>query len=129
VKGRVAILLGGSLAFWLVLVIPARIFWGTRVVWPSLAAVALCLVPTSVTLLWGQWAARRSPQMQLAAVVFGTMLRMLFVLAGGLAVWYRGPFYPDPAFWMWIVIFYLFTLALEVTLLLARQTPAGTMPG
>jgi hypothetical protein len=129
VKGRVALLLVGSLAFWLVLAIPARSLWGHAAVWHSLAAAGLCLVPTAATLLAAQWATRQPPELQLVVVVFGTLLRMFFVLAAGLVIYFRVPFFQDAAFWVWILVFYLFTLALEMTLLLTRQAPAGNTPG
>jgi hypothetical protein len=130
----VGLFLAGALLFWLVLVVPARLYWGrdgehSAVVWQSLLAVALCLLPATLTLVWAGWAARQSPEQQLAAVVFGTMLRMVFVLAGGLVLYFRVPICQDALFWGWVLVFYLFTLALEMTLLLVPRAPAGNVPG
>lgn len=129
-KGRVGYLLGGSLLFWLALVIPAQLLWGNKaLVMQSLLALVLCLVPTTVTLLWGQWATRQAPELQLAVVLGGTLLRMVFVLAAGLIVYFRVPSFQETAFWVWVLVFYLFTLALETTLLLVGKAPAGNSPG
>jgi hypothetical protein len=42
---------------------------------------------------------------------------MAFVLGGGLALSGGLPYFREPAFWGWLLVFYLVTLALEVFLL------------
>jgi hypothetical protein len=39
------------------------------------------------------------------------------------------PYFNNPAFMIWVIVFYLVTLTLEVSLLVARHLPAGPAPG
>jgi len=124
-------LLGGSLAFWGVLVYPACLMWGQPALVHSAAAALICIVPTLGTFLWAQWARVQSPGQQFIMVLGGVGLRMAFVLLAALALTLALPDFRQPvdyAFWIWVLAFYLFTLALEVTLLVkdqATQTGAG----
>jgi hypothetical protein len=114
-------LIVGTFALWLVLLYPAHWKWGMDGVYQSVAALLLCLLPTMVTLVWTSSAGRGSPERQLTAVVGGTGLRMAFVLAGGLALHYLFPVCHQMSFWIWVLLFYLFTLALETYLVLGGQ--------
>jgi hypothetical protein len=127
------LVVGGAL-FWLALAYPARRLWGDPALPPwwdpvlqhSLVALGLCLAPGLVTVLWGTWAARWAPEAQLLAVLGSTALRMVFVLAGGLVVFFRVPGFREPGFWGWVLAFYLFTLALEMALLLKGRPAPGS---
>ena len=80
---RLLLLIGGSAAFWLLVGLPARAFGGgDRAFVFSGTAVLLCLPPMAVSLVWAAWAQTKSPQEQLIAVMGGTGVRILFVLAG-----------------------------------------------
>jgi hypothetical protein len=137
VIGRLGALVGWTLAAWAVAVYPAHLLWGRGdlalwedpILFRSLAAAALCLVPTGLTLAWASWAARQAGEQQLMMTLGGTGLRMGFVLAGGLLLFFRVPYFHEPGFWGWILAFYLFTLALEMTLILTGRAPAGGSPG
>lgn len=92
----------------------------------SATALGLCLLPTVLTLLWGLLAFKQSPENQLAMVMGGTGLRMFTVLFGAWFLYDSVPFYrAQSGFWTWILVFYLATLALEMTVLLARREPAS----
>ena len=61
---RVLLLVGGSLAFWLLAALPFRMLAadparGDAAVVYSGTAVAVCLLPAALTLVWGSWAQRR----------------------------------------------------------------------
>lgn len=122
---RLLCLLTGSLVFWLLVVLPARrLGGGNLAVLHSGTALAVCLLPGLATLAWAQWAWRRSPEQQLAAVMGGTGLRMAFILAVGWTLYQWVPYYQEQlAFWVWLLVFYLFTLALDLTLLLTNSPP------
>ena len=122
---RLGWLVAGSLAFWAAVSYLARLWWGHQAFVYSLVAVALCLVPMAATLLLAQRALRGSPEQQLLVVLGGTGLRMLVVLGAGLALYLLVPYFQEANFWIWILVFYLVTLALETGLMLASCPTAG----
>ena len=58
-------------------------------------------------------------------VFASTGLRMAFVLGGGLALSALLPLFQEAVFWGWLLVFYLFTLALEVVLLQKTRQEQG----
>jgi hypothetical protein len=122
------VLIAASSAFWLLAALPARLLGGgNRAVAHSGTALLLCLVPTAATLAWAGWAFEQGPEQQVLVVLGGTGLRLFGVLAAGSALYYGVPYYREPAgFLTWLVVCYLFTLALEMVLLLGgRPTTRG----
>src|SRR5262249_60056255 len=118
-----------SVLFWCLAAVPARHWLGDSAAVFSGIALLLCLVPTGVTLLWAGWSLRRSPEHQLLMVLGGTGVRMFFVLAAGLVLYFQVPYFQAQSFWIWVLVAYLFTLALEVSLVLSgRSNPAGEQP-
>ncbi|MBI1917906.1 MAG: hypothetical protein HYS12_24695 [Planctomycetes bacterium] len=124
---RVLFLVGGSLLFWLLASLPFRILADDRdagdaaVVYAG-TAILLCLLPTSLTLLWSSYALKQAPEQQLTAVLGGTGLRVFGVLLMGFALFQWVPYFRKyPGFWTWLLVSYLVTLALEMTLLLAGR--------
>jgi hypothetical protein len=118
---RILFLVGGVLAFWLLVALPMRAFGGgDAVVAATLILALLCLVPAALTLFVADRALGGPPEQRLLVVFGGTGFRMLFVLAGGWFLRSQVPFLRDqPGYWLWLVVFYLVTLGLEVALLLA----------
>ena len=127
VMRRVLFLVSGSLLFWLLASLPFRMLADDRdagdaaVVYAG-AAVLLCLLPTSLTLLWSSYALKQAPEQQLTAVLGGTGLRIFGVLLAGFALLRWVPYFREyPGFLIWLLVSYLVTLALEMTLLLAGR--------
>jgi len=120
-KRRLGWLVGGTLLVWLVAVYPVQTFLGERDVVYSTVAVALCLVPTSLTLLWAGWAWRQAPEQQLVMVLGGTAVRMGSVLGVSLMLWQLVPYFSEARFWTWVLVYYLLTLGLEVVSIAAGQ--------
>lgn len=122
-KGRLFRLIGGTLAFWLLTAFPVR--WlggGDAALVYSATAVALCLIPAIITMAWMELAAF-GPEQKLTAGLGGTGLRMAFVLGATFLLQRTFPYYRDQdSFWIWVLVIYLFTLALEITLLVAKPT-------
>ena len=112
-------LVGGAFAVWLLVLYPARELGGEHAVLFATVALLLCLVPTVVTLVWTRWAAQQSAEQQMVAVLGGTGVRMGVVLASGLILYRWVPSFAHMSFLFWLLVFYLVTLALEVTLLIA----------
>lgn len=111
---------------WLVVIYPAIRLWGTDMLLLSVVAMGLCLAPTLLTLLWGVWAQEQTPEQQLFMILGGTSVRLFVVLGVGLALSLGVPYFQEEnlyPFWTWVLIFYLFTLFLEVLILiLGRAT-------
>ena len=122
---RLVLMVGGTLAFWLLLAYPAHLIGGGRAVAYSATAMALCVVPAALTLAWAQRALAGSPGEQLTMVLGGTGLRMAFVLGAGLALYLTIPYYQDLGFWVGVLVFYLFTLGWEMVLLVIGRWPSG----
>ena len=126
---RIVYLVGGSITLWVLLAVPARRFWGDDTAIHGAAALLLCLVPAVLTLIWAGWARERSPDQQMIAMLGGTGVRMFLVLAGALVLTQFIPYFQEQnGFWAWLLVFYLFTLAFEVVLLVTdRDGAAGPM--
>jgi len=122
VTRSLGLLVGGSLTFWLVVAYPAWLLGGEAAVVFSAVAGLLCLVPTAATLLWCLWASREAPEQRLLAVMGGTGVRLVVVLGAGMALFHALPYFHYPTFWIWVIVFYLFTLTLEVGLILTRPS-------
>jgi len=122
---RLGWLIAGSLAFWAAVAYPARQLWGHQAFVYSLTAVGLCLVPAVATLAWSQRALRGPPEQQLLLVLGGTGFRMLFVLGAALALYGLVAYFRSEGFWLWVLLFYLVTLALEIGLMLASRPATG----
>lgn len=129
---RLGAFIVGTLAFWGIVVALVQLLWervgpadmagAVILVYVSVAAV-VCTVPTTVTLLWSSWVQTRSPEQQLLAVMGGTGVRMFFVLAVGMLLTRSVPYFEEHAlrFWLCLLVFYFYTLALEM-IVLARST-------
>ena len=125
---RVLLLIAGSLAFWLLLALPARLLGGgDKAIIFSGTALLLCVVPAVGTLIWAAWGLKEHPEQQLTIILGGTGLRMFFVLCIGLLISKCVSYYEEQtSFWIWLLVVYLFTLALEMCLMLTvRPTKAG----
>jgi hypothetical protein len=123
-------LIGGTALFAALVTYPARLLaerqeWERpelTALWSATAAL-LCLVPTALTFAWTRRAHAAQPEQQLLAVMGGTGVRMAFVLAVGLVLFLGVKEYEYQRFWMFVVVYYLFTLALEM-ILIVRGTAA-----
>lgn len=119
---RVSILVGCTFGVWLVTGLPAHLLGMDAALPYSLVAVALCLVPTALTLAWADWAYRQSPEQQLTMVLGGTGVRMGIVLGMALLLYTMSPYFQQQSFWIWLLLFYLLTLALEMVLVVRAKT-------
>ena len=126
---RVGLLVAITLTAWALLAYPAQLRWGETALVYSATAMGLCLLPTAATLLWAGWAGRQSPDQQLVMVLGGTGLRMGLVLGVGLALYSLVPYFGRQSFWVWIVVFYLLTLGVEVVLVVRDRTALPDSPG
>lgn len=119
-------LIAWSIGIWL----PTAVFFsalgGSAQAIAASAALVICLPITAISL----WIAGSLPiaqaQLQAAAALAGTPIRMLFVLAAAVAATHVRPELDTIAFWIWLVFAYLLSLSLEVWILVAttRRKPA-----
>jgi hypothetical protein len=121
----VALLVGGTAGLWVVAAYPAYLLGGEEALVYSGVAAALCLLPMTATLVWAGRALGSKPEQALLAVMGGTGLRLVFVIGVAVALYVAAPYFHGRGFLIWVVGFYLVTLALEMGLLLARHGEAG----
>lgn len=115
---------------WLALTLAAVAADGYRHWLPSTAAAILCLVPAVGTTVLATATESRPPVEALGAVLLAPLIRLVAVLAGGLALWWVVPaFRPAPArFGAWVLGFYLITLVAETAVLLSRAGGSRSAP-
>jgi hypothetical protein len=118
-----------SLLAWALAAVPARHLWGDSALVFSATALGLCLVPAALTLAWAAWAYEVSPEKQLVVIFGATGVRMFFVLACALVLYLYVPYFQQQqAFLVWLLVCYLFTLALETGLVVKGRLSAGPPP-
>jgi type IV secretory pathway VirB2 component (pilin) len=122
VKRNLGLLIGVTLALWVLLMYPARWLGVEEASLFSSVAVLLCLLPAAATLAWAHRSAQRSPEQYVMAALGGTVVRMAVVLGVGLSLYLGLPDFHRTSFWIWVSVFYLFTLALEVILIVTSRT-------
>jgi DMSO reductase anchor subunit len=134
VKRHLAWFLVGGVTFWAAATGVAWLFWDEEKAGPFLEALpaiavaaGLCLVPSALTLVWTTWSSVSSPEQQLTATLGGTGVRMFVVLAVGLGLTMNAPYFEErrQSFWMWVLIFYLYDLGLEIAILLLGRSTAS----
>ncbi len=115
--------LSGSAVGWLVIGAVCFGRWGTPGLAGAAVSGAVCLLPTTLSLILALWSRGRSGGEQLSAILGGMALRVGMVLGLGLTIFLAFPYFKEAgreyAYWGSLLFFYLFTLALE-TFLLAR---------
>ncbi len=124
-KQRLAVLLSGTLVLWIIAAYPSQWMWGSKMIPQSLAAMALCLGPAALTLWLGRRSLTQSPSHQLLAMLGGMGLRMGLVLGLGVVLYLLVPQLKGAGFWIWLIVFYLFTLAMEMVLILTGKPAAA----
>ena len=75
----------------------------------------------TATLVWAGLARGSTPEGQLLVIVAGSGIRMIFVIVAGVLLHQTIPALEDDRFLLWVVFFYLATLAISR---LAPHTPA-----
>jgi hypothetical protein len=126
---RLALLLAAPLALWVILAVPVKYLADDENAWVhSGVAMLLCLVPAALTFVWADRTIRRDPQQGAMILLGSTGVRLFGVLAVALLLMNSVPVFGLGRFLIWLVVFYLFTLALEMTLLLTGRTSPDSNP-
>ena len=113
---RSLILTGFTVGFWLLLAAPAMWAAGSAGLEGLTIAAVICLVPGWLVFLFAS--GYGSPNSQAVAVLGGMLLRMVFVLVGTVVVYSMRPDLRLREFYVWLLVFYLATLAVETALIL-----------
>ncbi len=124
---QLGVFLAGAAAVWAITFAVGCVLWSDRagsLLACSLAGLLLCLIPTTLTFLWSVWGLKQTPDQQLAAVLGSTGLRLFFVLGLGLLLGTTVSYLREHqlTFWLFVLFYYLTTLALEMVLLVRLQT-------
>src|SRR5262245_21162469 len=115
---RVAALFVVGIGLGLILLAPAWWWLGESVVLESGVALSLCVIPAAGTMVWNDLAYRKSPEMQLLAVLGGSGVRLGVALGVGALLYFQCPDEFSAVFWGWLILFYLVLLALEIALII-----------
>jgi hypothetical protein len=116
------LLLAGSAALWLLVGIPARYVLGEGALLDCGVVTLLCLIPAAVTLLLVELVEKTSPQQVALAALAASGMRMAVALGGGLLLTHSVPYFQNrTSFWGWLIVVYLLTLALDVSLMIAGR--------
>jgi hypothetical protein len=113
--------LGGTVAvLWGLLLYPAYRIGETDAVFGLSISAALCVVPGWLVFLTASRYRDAGSQLPIV-VIGGSVLRLLFVLVGTLAVQGAWPGLGFKDFVLWLLVFYMATLAVETRLMLKVQ--------
>jgi type IV secretory pathway VirB2 component (pilin) len=125
IKGLLC-LVGGTALFWGAVTYPAGLLWPDDPTFRwSTAAAVICLVPTALTLAWTRWAYAEKAEQQLLAVMGGTAVRLVAVIAAGMILFLNVKEFEYQRFWIFLIVYYLVTLALEMVLIVRHVAAAG----
>jgi len=122
-RARIAQFVVGALLIGAVQLVPAALVGGTDWLVIGLAAFGLTALPALATMVGAGLTFRAAPDMLLLAGLGGSAVRLVIALGGGMALAALDRETFGPAFLLWLAIFYLLLLALEITLLV-RERPA-----
>src|SRR5689334_13534949 len=111
---RLLAFVAGCVGFWLLALGPAWLLGGELAVRNATIAIALCGLPALASLALALRFAGPDPEKIAGALLGGMGVRMVTVLGGAVLLVRLFPGLSaggDLAFWGWVILFYLFTLA------------------
>lgn len=118
---QLGLLAAGTVLFWVIVAYPANRIGGQEDLLQSTVAMLVCLVPAAATLIIVRRSMSKLPEQQLLAMFGGMGVRMGFVLGIGYLLYSSVPVLADVGFWIWLVVFYVATLALEIGLVVTAR--------
>jgi len=128
---RAAVLVGVPVLLAAAVAVPLGLWRGTHHLLTAAVAIAVVVSPGLVTLFVSERLRRGSAAGQVAALVFGTAVRLLLGFGGAVLVFVlsKPTFHGDAiGFWMWVLGVYLTTLVVETVLLARLNSSTGAMP-
>jgi hypothetical protein len=121
------IVAGVVAAIWLLLAPLGYALTGTTGLVAAAVAAAVSLLAAEFALSIGQLF--RGPAAPMYGMVAGMFARMSVALLAGIAIQRGVPALADAAMILYLLVFYLATLAIETALLLAKVRPDSVRPG
>ena len=121
------LLVGISVLAWAALLYPGWHWLGGAALVQSAVAWVLCVVPGAAATAWAL-GRNQTAETRTLAVLAGSGIRMFATLAGGLILTELWPEAFPKVFWLWVGVFYLLLLALEV-IVLVRHHQSSTSIG
>jgi hypothetical protein len=114
---------------WLLLALPAGYLSDSDdPLYHAGTAALLCSATMALALYGSVRLARRDPRTAALVALGASGLRMFVVLALAVVLANLVPFFRNRAFWLWLVVFYFTTLALDVALLLRLRPSDPAKP-
>jgi hypothetical protein len=110
-------------AVWVAAAYPAFLLRGEMGLVHSAVAAVVCLVPAGATLLLAKLG---SPDQRALLILGGSGIRMFVVLGVVLLLNLTTSYFQPIGFALWVLVFYLVTLAMEVALLVQEQSGLQT---
>jgi hypothetical protein len=123
IRGLAALFVG-TLTFWAIVAYPAYRLASIKGLLNSAVAATLCFLPAAMTLIWSQWTLTEKPERGPTSMLAASGIRMGIVLGSGLLLVLLNPDFKEASFWLSVLVFYLFTLALEMLLLVTGWSRA-----
>ena len=103
---------------WIPIAVLAALIGGLEQVPETFVAWLICLVPGLLLLAWAEPRRGGGAGIAMPLMVRGFLYRMVLTLAGSLGYWYWTGQQVSVAFWIWMIVFYLLTLAIETWIVL-----------
>jgi hypothetical protein len=123
----VSLLVGGSLLAWLLAAAGAFLLGGgLDAVLLAATALGICLVPALVTLVVIEKVSVKHPEMLGILTLAGTAIRIAAVGAAAVLLNWQVEFFRKDTWYIWVVVFYLVTLALETAAIVTGRVPPPT---
>lgn len=118
---RLGQMIGIGFAFWVAAAYPAYRLGGDTAFIHSAVAFGICLMPAVATFLLARLSFGGTREERLLYTMLGTGLRMFVVLGVVLVLQLETEYFRPTSFALWVLGFYLATLALEVVFLVQEQ--------
>jgi hypothetical protein len=90
-----------------------------KVMGHSAVAATLCLLAASIIFVWSHWTLTGRPERRPFILLAGSGIRMATVMGAGIILAFLNPGFQEASFWFSVLVFYLFTLTVEMVLLMA----------
>jgi hypothetical protein len=125
-----ALILGTAL-LWAATTLPAGLALDARHLTMGSVAAVVCLVPSTLTLVWSRASLRRPPEERVLAALGGVAVRIVAAAGGGVGAYFLVAELREKPYWfcLWILVFYLGTLVVETALVVRdARRPDGPPP-
>ncbi len=112
---------------WLLAALPAGLLGLASPLAVTLIAMAVCLIPAAITLLFIDRLRKRTPEEKMVATMAAPFIRMLLCGTGTAGAYFGIDFVHEHGFGFvgWVIVFYIVTLVVETRLLYIDTTASA----